>query len=125
MQNEIWENLNGAWSCECGNNEMAEGFFPSDHEGNEIEPIKGKWDGLMLCGRCQAMTNQEEVKRSKFLCYWGDGYVHTNSPSIQDSAFFTEDRGYTLDMLIQIERLKFQEMLIILEDGQHIIVRIK
>ncbi len=57
----IGENL----ICECGNEPEADGFFPCDSQGNEIEPlITSEWNGLYVCARCQNLHRfiQEESK---------------------------------------------------------------
>ena len=30
-----------AWTCICGNRPDAQGFYPCDEKGNEMEPLKG------------------------------------------------------------------------------------
>lgn len=48
------------FKCKCGNDVMDSGFYPSDKEGNEMEPIdniNGKlvtkpWEGYYVCGAC-------------------------------------------------------------------------
>jgi hypothetical protein len=42
-----------AWVCLCGNTPVAEGFFPCDAVGNEMEPTIGSgWIDLYVCAKC-------------------------------------------------------------------------
>jgi hypothetical protein len=41
-------------TCDCGNIPEADGFFPCDVYGNEIEPtLDSEWAGLYVCGACK------------------------------------------------------------------------
>ncbi len=40
-----------AWICRCGNACDADGFYPCNAAGAEIEPDIG-WHGLVVCARC-------------------------------------------------------------------------
>ena len=49
-----------AWICACGNTPTADGFYPCDELGNEMEPVVGSdWKGLYVCARCGRIINQE------------------------------------------------------------------
>jgi hypothetical protein len=50
-----------AWICICNNTPSAEGFFPCDREGNEVEPVAG-WDDLYICARCGRIINQHSLE---------------------------------------------------------------
>jgi hypothetical protein len=56
----IKANAEDDWECLCGNHAMSDGFYPSDIEGNELEPlIGGPWDGrLVMCARCGRIIDQ-------------------------------------------------------------------
>lgn len=50
--------------CTCGNDVMADGFYPADPEtGEEVEPEPGKWNGRRYrCGSCGANYDQEATQ---------------------------------------------------------------
>ena len=50
--------------CTCGNDVMADGFYPADPEtGAEVEPEPGKWNGRRYrCGSCGANYDQEAAQ---------------------------------------------------------------
>ena len=50
-----------AWICICKNTSDADGFFPCNKEGNEIEPVIG-WDGLYVCARCGRIIEQKTLE---------------------------------------------------------------
>lgn len=47
------------WTCQCGNMCHTDGFYPSDRDGNEIEPEPHIWEGLMVCGRCHVILTTD------------------------------------------------------------------
>ena len=49
-----------AWICICGNTPSADGFFPCDAEGIEMEPVAG-WKDLYVCARCGRIINQTSL----------------------------------------------------------------
>jgi hypothetical protein len=50
-----------AWICKCGNTPSSDGFYPSDPNGIEVEPVKG-WSGLYVCARCGAIIDQTTLE---------------------------------------------------------------
>lgn len=51
-----------AWICICGNRPDSDGFYPSDKDGNEVEPTPEHWTtNWYLCGRCGRMINQKTL----------------------------------------------------------------
>jgi hypothetical protein len=50
-----------AWICLCGNNPVSDGFYPCDHDGNEVEPVTG-WKGLYVCSRCGRIIEQSTLR---------------------------------------------------------------
>jgi hypothetical protein len=44
-------------SCECGNgsNILLGGYFPSDLNGDEVDPFGGQWEGLFSCPDCESV----------------------------------------------------------------------
>lgn len=50
-----------AWRCICGNEPTADGFYPSNQNGNEIEPVKG-WNELYVCVRCGRIIDQNTLR---------------------------------------------------------------
>jgi hypothetical protein len=50
-----------AWICLCGNRPSAEGFYPCDEKGNEMEPVNG-WKGLYVCSRCGRIIEQDSLR---------------------------------------------------------------
>jgi hypothetical protein len=54
MNTTIITHDNDEWTCNCGNTSYADGFYPSDEQGVEVEPVAG-WGGLYVCARCQSL----------------------------------------------------------------------
>lgn len=51
-----------AWICICNNTPSADGFYPCDEPGNEIEPtITNGWSGLYVCASCERIIDQETL----------------------------------------------------------------
>jgi hypothetical protein len=50
-----------AWVCICKNTPDAEGFFPCDKEGNQMEPEAG-WEDLYVCAKCGRIINQKTLE---------------------------------------------------------------
>jgi hypothetical protein len=50
-----------AWVCICGNTPSEDGFYPSDKDGNQIEPVEG-WEGLYVCDRCGRIIDQKSLE---------------------------------------------------------------
>ena len=50
------------WNCRrCGNTPRSDGFFPSTHDGTEIEPTaEDGWVGHYACGRCGDVTTEDD-----------------------------------------------------------------
>ena len=48
-----------AWICICKNTELDYGFHSCDRNGNEIQPVKNKWDGLYVCLKCGRIIDQK------------------------------------------------------------------
>jgi hypothetical protein len=53
-----------AWICLCGNTPIADGFFPCNDKGQEIEPTKeANWDERSyVCARCGRIINQHTLE---------------------------------------------------------------
>jgi hypothetical protein len=52
-----------AWICLCGNRPIANGFFPCDEKGDEMEPLIGSnWNGLYVCGSCGRIIVQKTLE---------------------------------------------------------------
>ena len=52
-----------AWVCRCGNTPSAEGFYPCDALGNEVEPTPTKWTtDCYVCGRCGRIIIQTSLE---------------------------------------------------------------
>ena len=52
-----------AWLCLCGNTPTADGFFPCDEHGNEIQPTPAAWtSGSYLCARCGRIIKQASLE---------------------------------------------------------------
>ena len=49
-----------AWLCICGNTPIADGFFPCNQEGREMEPVAG-WNNLYVCARCGRIVDQHSL----------------------------------------------------------------
>ena len=66
-----------AWLCICGNQPCADGFYPCDHEGNEMEPVEG-WEDLYVCASCGRIIKQDSLEvigqNPNFSC-WTDAKV--------------------------------------------------
>jgi len=50
-----------SWVCACGNRPITEGFYPSDSEGNQVEPEPG-WGGLFSCSKCGRIINSQTLE---------------------------------------------------------------
>jgi hypothetical protein len=50
------------WYCICGNTPIDHGFYPCDERGNEVEPVKGSWKNLYICGNCGRIINQDTLE---------------------------------------------------------------
>ena len=50
-----------AWVCICKNTPDADGFFPCDKNGNEMEPVAG-WDELYVCASCGRIIKQDTLE---------------------------------------------------------------
>lgn len=50
-----------AWICLCGNRPDADGFYPCDNEGKEMEPI-AEWEELYVCGKCRRIIHLETLE---------------------------------------------------------------
>ena len=48
------------WICLCGNTPVADGFYPCDQEGNEMEPVAG-WNDLYVCAKCGRIISQNTL----------------------------------------------------------------
>jgi len=56
----ITEGSRGAWKCKCGD---SEGFYTSDNNGNEIEPLIGSdWNGLYTCSNCGRIIDGDSLQ---------------------------------------------------------------
>ena len=52
-----------AWVCVCESTPGGEGFYPSDADGNEMEPIIGSdWRNLYVCASCGRIINMETLE---------------------------------------------------------------
>ena len=51
-----------AWICTCGNQPHRSGFYPCDHNGDEVEPVEGKWDDLYVCAQCGNIIKQSTLE---------------------------------------------------------------
>lgn len=52
----------GSFICTCGNTSDAEGFYPCDASGVEVEPVDGKWDNLYGCAGCGRVIKQDTLE---------------------------------------------------------------
>lgn len=51
-----------AWVCLCGNTPAADGFFPCDEHGTEVEPTPEAWtSGSYVCARCGRIIKQDSL----------------------------------------------------------------
>lgn len=50
-----------AWVCICGNKPDADGFYPCDKKGDEMEPAAG-WENLYVCGGCGRIIHQDTLE---------------------------------------------------------------
>ena len=58
-----------AWLCVCGNTPTADGFFPCNSEGEEVEPVASEWTtNCYVCSRCGRIIDQAtlEVRGRRF-----------------------------------------------------------
>lgn len=53
----------GQWTCICGNNEMANGFYPCDEHGHQIgQLVDGVWNQVLLvCDACGRIIDQNTL----------------------------------------------------------------
>lgn len=52
-----------AWVCLCGNTPAADGFYPCDALGNQVEPTPEDWTtGCYVCARCGRIINQTSLE---------------------------------------------------------------
>ena len=52
-----------AWVCLCGNTPSAEGFYPCDALGTQVEPTPEDWTtGCYVCARCGRIINQTSLE---------------------------------------------------------------
>jgi len=52
-----------AWVCGCGNSPVADGFYPCNAKGDEMEPTQGSdWSGLYVCARCGRIIRQDTLE---------------------------------------------------------------
>jgi hypothetical protein len=52
-----------AWVCLCGNTPAAEGFYPCDALGKEVEPTPADWTtGSYVCARCGRIISQKSLE---------------------------------------------------------------
>ena len=55
----IGVNNNGEWVCPCGNRADADGFYPCDSKGNDIEPTPEAWTReWYVCATCGRIIDQ-------------------------------------------------------------------
>jgi len=50
-----------AWVCICGNRPDADGFYPCDKNGNEMEPVEG-WEDIYVCLKCGRIFKQDTLE---------------------------------------------------------------
>jgi hypothetical protein len=50
-----------AWVCICTNTPNADGFYPCDSDGNQVEPDAG-WNDLYVCAKCGRIINQNSLE---------------------------------------------------------------
>lgn len=50
-----------AWICLCGNRPSADGFFPCDKAGDEMEPV-ADWEDLYVCAKCGRIIHQTTLE---------------------------------------------------------------
>lgn len=54
---------NDAWICVCGNTPLADGFFPCDATGAEVEPTPAAWTtNAYVCARCGRIIDQQSLE---------------------------------------------------------------
>lgn len=52
-----------AWVCLCGNVPAADGFFPCDAEGQQVQPTTAEWtSNCYVCGRCRRIIHQHSLE---------------------------------------------------------------
>jgi hypothetical protein len=59
-----YENGNpDAWVCLCGNTPSSDGFYPCNHEGQEVEPTPAEWTtNWYVCNRCGRMIGRTTLE---------------------------------------------------------------
>jgi hypothetical protein len=51
-----------SWLCLCGNSPTAEGFYPCDSEGEQVEPTPEYWTtNWYVCDRCGRIIDQDTL----------------------------------------------------------------
>ncbi len=51
-----------AWTCICRNTPCGGGFYPCNSNGDEVEPVEGKWDDLYVCADCGRIIQQDTLE---------------------------------------------------------------
>lgn len=52
-----------AWLCVCGNTPTADGFYPCDARGGEVEPTAEAWTtNCYACARCGRIIDQGRLE---------------------------------------------------------------
>lgn len=52
-----------SWLCACGNTPAADGFYPCDREGQQVEPTAEAWTtDCYVCARCGRIIHQERLE---------------------------------------------------------------
>ena len=52
-----------AWICICRNRPDADGFYPCNFEGGEVEPTEAEWkSGLYVCAACGRIINPDTLE---------------------------------------------------------------
>lgn len=51
MKNIKIVEMNDDFECKCGNVAAADGFYPCNKEGENVEPFPG-WEGHYKCEKC-------------------------------------------------------------------------
>jgi len=57
------ENYEDAWICNCGNTPDADGFYPCNEEGIEVDPTEKEWNGEnYACNKCGRIIDQTTLE---------------------------------------------------------------
>lgn len=58
-------NMVPTYVCECGNNELTQGWETCDKDGNVVEPTDDKWNGHYICNNCDKIECINKEREEK------------------------------------------------------------